>query len=81
MAKVLLRGIQATSGRHGGCRLLIGRNGSLLVGTGDAAVSTNPRNLQSLNGKVLRLNRLTGAPWPGNPYAAPSNRNQRYVLN
>ena len=78
---VLLAGIQATSGRHGGCRLLIGRNGSLLVGTGDAAVSSNPRDLQSLNGKVLRLDRSTGAPWPGNPYVDASNRKQRYVLN
>ncbi len=77
---VLLEGIQATSGRHGGCRLLIGRNGSLLVGTGDAAVGSNPRDLQSLNGKVLRLHRVTGAPWPANPYADASNRNQRYVL-
>ena len=77
---VLLEGIQATSGRHGGCRLLIGRNGSLLVGTGDAAVSGNPRDLQSLNGKVLRLNRVTGAPWPANPYADAGNRKQRYVL-
>jgi glucose/arabinose dehydrogenase len=79
--KVLLEGIQATSGRHGGCRLLIGRNGSLLVGTGDAAVSSNPRDLTSLNGKVLRLNRSTGAPWPGNPYIDAANRKQRYVLN
>ena len=77
---VLLRGIQATSGRHGGCRLLIGRNGSLLVGTGDAAVGTNPRNRNSLNGKVLRLNRTTGKPWPSNPYIDSSNRNRRYVL-
>ena len=79
--KVLLDGIQATSGRHGGCRLLIGRNGSLLVGTGDAAVSSNPRDLTSLNGKVLRLDRSTGAPWPGNPYIDAGNRKQRYVLN
>ena len=33
------------SGRHGGCRLLILRTGALLVGTGDAAIGTNPRNL------------------------------------
>ncbi len=78
--EVLLEGIQATSGRHGGCRLLIGRNGSLLVGTGDAAVGSNPRNLNSLNGKVLRLDRRTGRPWPGNPNADSSNRKRRYVL-
>jgi glucose/arabinose dehydrogenase len=80
-SKVLLAGIQATSGRHGGCRLLIARNGSLMVGTGDAAVSSNPRNLRSLNGKVLRLNRTTGAPWSTNPYIHSTNRKKRYVLN
>jgi glucose/arabinose dehydrogenase len=79
--RVLLKGIRATSGRHGGCRLLITPNGSMLVGTGDAAIGTNPRNLRSLNGKVLRLNPLTGKPWPRNPYPRAANRNQRYVLN
>jgi glucose/arabinose dehydrogenase len=73
--KVLIKGLPSTSGRHGGCRLLIDDAGSLLVGTGDAAVGTNPRDLDSLGGKTLRLDRMTGAPWPGNPFAdAPSNR-------
>ncbi|RYP82840.1 PQQ-dependent sugar dehydrogenase [Nocardioides guangzhouensis] len=79
--RTLLKGIQATSGRHGGCRLLITPNGSLLVGTGDAAVGTNPRNRRSLNGKVLRLNRLTGKPWPENPWPNATSVRQRYVLN
>ena len=70
-SETLLSGIPTTSGRHGGCRLLIARNGALLVGTGDAAVGTNPRNLRSLGGKTLRLNRITGAPWPTNPFIAP----------
>lgn len=77
--RTLLGGIQATSGRHGGCRLLIQRGGPLLVGTGDAAVGTNPRNRSSLNGKVLRLNRMTGKPWPTNPYISSSNTKRRYV--
>ena len=68
------------SGRHGGCRLLITSNGSLLVGTGDAAPSTNPRNLKSLGGKTLRLNRMTGNPWPSNPFANASNRKKRYIF-
>jgi glucose/arabinose dehydrogenase len=76
----LVTGIQATSGRHGGCRLLITRSGALLVGTGDAAVGTNPRNLRSLNGKVLRMNRMTGAPWPANPRIGSPYRKTRYVL-
>ncbi|WP_156409724.1 PQQ-dependent sugar dehydrogenase [Nocardioides sp. Soil796] len=79
-SRVLLSGIQATSGRHGGCRLLIGRGGDLLVGTGDAAVGTNPQNLNSLNGKVLRLNRMTGKPWPTNPFLTSTNLKRRYVL-
>lgn len=70
--KVLVKGLPTTSGRHGGCRLLIAADGSLLVGTGDAAVGANPRNLDSLGGKTLRLNRFTGAPWPSNPYAGAS---------
>jgi glucose/arabinose dehydrogenase len=78
--RVLLRGLPATSGRHGGCRLLIARDGALLVGTGDAATGTNPENLDSLGGKVLRLNRMTGKPLAGNPFAGASGA-RRYVLN
>ena len=55
-------------------------NGALLVGTGDAAQSSNPRNLNSLGGKTLRLDRMTGAPWPTNPFINAANRNQRYIL-
>lgn len=79
LVKRLLAGIPATSGTHGGCRLLIARNGSLIVGTGDATVGTNPRDLDSLGGKTLRLSRFSGAPWKNNPYSSsPSNR--RYVM-
>ena len=60
-------------GRHGGCRLLIASNGALIVGTGDAAIGTNPQDLTSLGGKTLRLNRITGAPWPTNPFISSSN--------
>jgi glucose/arabinose dehydrogenase len=79
--QVLLPGLPASSGRHGGCRLLVDRrNGSLHVGTGDAAIGTNPRDLTSLGGKTLRLNRMTGAPWPSNPYVGAASLRQRYVL-
>lgn len=77
--ETLLAGLPTSSGRHGGCRLLVLRNGALLVGTGDAAVGTNPRDLTSLGGKTLRLNRLTGAPWPTNPFIGADNRRKRYV--
>jgi len=78
----LLGGLPTTSGRHGGCRLLIERDsGALFVGTGDAAHGTNPENLTSLGGKVLRLDRMTGKPWPDNPFSNAKNRNKRYVYN
>ncbi|WP_170219533.1 PQQ-dependent sugar dehydrogenase [Nocardioides litoris] len=77
--RTLLRGLPTTSGRHGGCRLLIARDGSLVVGTGDAAVGTNPRNLRSLGGKTLRLDRFTGKPWRTNPFRKAANRTKRYV--
>jgi glucose/arabinose dehydrogenase len=76
----LLIGIPSTSGRHAGCRLLIAANGSMIVGTGDAATGTNPRNLSSLGGKTLRLSRLTGRPWKNNPYIGSSIGRRRYVM-
>ena len=58
----LLGGIPADPrARHSGCRLLIARDGSLLVGTGDAYVGTNAEDLTSLGGKTLRLNRSPGS--------------------
>ena len=77
--RTLIKGLPTSSGRHGGCRLLITRNGALLVGTGDAAIGTNPRNLSSLGGKTLRLNRVTGKPWPRNPFIKGEGK-RRYVL-
>ena len=78
--RTLIGGFPATTGRHGGCRLLLDRTGpALLIGTGDAAVGTNPRNLDSLGGKVLRVHRDTGAPMPDNPYAGATTA-RRFVL-
>lgn len=77
--KTLVGHFPTSSGRHGGCRLLIARNGALLVGTGDAAVGTNARDLTSYGGKTLRLNRFTGRPWPGNRWAEADSEAQRYV--
>lgn len=75
----LIGGFPTSSGRHGGCRLLITRNGSLLVGTGDAAQGTNPENTKSLGGKTLRLDRFTGKPWPTNAFVNAANRHKRFV--
>lgn len=79
--RTLLAGIPAKSGRHGGCRLLIGQEGALYVGTGDATIGTAPQDRTSLAGKVLRLNRVTGAPWPTNPFRTSSSTTARYVLS
>jgi glucose/arabinose dehydrogenase len=77
--KKLVGHFPTSSGRHGGCRLLIARNGALLVGTGDAAIGTNPRDVTSYGGKTLRLDRFTGDPWPRNRWADAGNKVQRYV--
>ncbi|HCB05540.1 MAG TPA: PQQ-dependent sugar dehydrogenase [Nocardioides sp.] len=74
----LVGGFPTTSGRHGGCRLIVTSDGSLLVGTGDAATGTNPEDLDSLGGKTLRLDRFTGAPWPANPFVNQDGP-RRYV--
>jgi glucose/arabinose dehydrogenase len=79
LKRALLTGLSTTSGRHGGCRLLIAQDGSLVVGTGDAAVGTNPRNLRSLGGKTLQLNRFTGRPWKTNPFRRSPIRAKRFI--
>ncbi len=79
LQRVLIKGLPTSSGRHGGCRLLLLAGGALLVGTGDAATGTNPQNLRSLGGKTLRLDPLTGEPSPGNRWSAAPNVHRRYV--
>lgn len=78
--EVLVSGIPATSGRHGGCRLELGAGGALFVGTGDAAIGRNPQRLDSLGGKVLRVDRYTGAGLPGNPFAGAGDPAKRKVF-
>ncbi|MGB0101627.1 MAG: PQQ-dependent sugar dehydrogenase [Nocardioides sp.] len=74
----LLGGLPATSGRHGGCRLLaVGDR--LYVGTGDAATGSNPRDKTSLGGKTLCLKAKGGRPCGDNPFIRADNHNQRYV--
>lgn len=77
--RTLLSGIQITTGRHGGCRIMAFGNGAMYVGTGDSAVGTNPQDLTSLNGKVLRLKTSTGEPWPTNPFHDAANLQKRYI--
>lgn len=79
VSRTLVSGLPSTSGRHGGCRLLVARDGSLLVGTGDAATGTNPRSLTSLGGKTLRVDRFTGRPWRHNPFRSSKDPRTRLI--
>ena len=78
--RTLVSGFPTSTGRHGGCRVMVARNGSLIVGTGDARRAPTRATSDSLGGKTLRLNRRTGAPWPGTRSSTRRNTNRRYVL-
>jgi aldose sugar dehydrogenase len=75
----LVTGIPLTSGRHTGCRLRFSAKGMLYIGTGDAAVGTNPQRLSSLGGKVLRVHPDGRIPTT-NPFYARGGK-ARYVWN
>jgi glucose/arabinose dehydrogenase len=78
-AGTLVKGMPTGNGRHGGCRLLIATDGSMLVGTGDAQHGRVPEDKRSLGGKTLRLDPETGAPWPTNPFVRAADEHKRYV--
>jgi len=80
--QVLIDNISSVNGNHNGGDLDIGADGFLYIATGDAG--SDPRgdsggggsndaaqDLSLLNGKILRVDRLTGAPAPGNPLSGP----------
>ncbi|MFN0026951.1 MAG: PQQ-dependent sugar dehydrogenase [Acidimicrobiales bacterium] len=81
VADPLVGGLPVSSGRHGGCRLRFDATGALLVGTGDAAIGTNPQDLTSLGGKVLRINAATGGPAAGNPFLSSPNPVTRLIYS
>jgi glucose/arabinose dehydrogenase len=68
-----------SSGRHSGCRPTIAPDGSLLVGTGDTARGAVAQDLNSLGGKVLRVDLATGEAAPGNPFADAQNPAQQLI--
>jgi glucose/arabinose dehydrogenase len=64
----IVTGIPVNQGRHNGCRPRFGPDGMLWIGTGDAAMGTSAQDLNSLGGKVLRVDPNTGNPAAGNPF-------------
>ncbi|TDQ04277.1 PQQ-dependent sugar dehydrogenase [Labedaea rhizosphaerae] len=78
----LLTGLPVNpSGRHSGCRPLLAKDGSLLVGTGDTAQAAIAQDKTQLGGKVLRLDLRTGGPVKDNPFVADPNPKTRLVYN
>jgi aldose sugar dehydrogenase len=79
--KTLIAGIPlstgANAGRHSGCRLRFRSIHRLYVGTGDAVTGTNPQNLHSLAGKVLRVGSDGTIP-KDNPFYSRGG-NARYI--
>ena len=63
----LVGGIPAAS-IHNGCRLRFDTAGYLWISTGDAAAGSGPQDLDSLAGKVLRVNARTGQAAADNPF-------------
>jgi glucose/arabinose dehydrogenase len=76
-ANPLVGGLPSTTGRHGGCRPRFGPDGYLWIGTGDAITGTNPQNLASLGGKVLRVDPQTGGAAAGNPFVGVAGADPR----
>ena len=76
---VLLDNIGSPGGNHNGGDLAVGNDGYLYVSVGDggcnvraigdcAGANHAAQDLSLLNGKILRVNRATGAPAAGNPF-------------
>lgn len=80
---VLLDNIPA-AGNHNGCRLAISPDKKLYITTGDAAAASQAQNLNSLSGKILRIN-LDGTlpadnPTAGSPIWSYGHRNPQGLV-
>lgn len=61
----IVTGMPVSSGRHSGCRVQMGPDGYVWIGTGDAAIGGTAIDHKNLGGKILRVDR-DGKPAPGN---------------
>ncbi|MEP6479230.1 MAG: PQQ-dependent sugar dehydrogenase [Rhodoglobus sp.] len=75
---VILDGLKR-AGNHNGGRIKVGPDGDLYVTVGDAGDSANAQDLDSLNGKILRIELDGGIPadnpFPGSPIYSYGHRN------
>lgn len=76
--RVLLDGIP-NAGRHNGGRIVVGPDGHLWVGTGDAGDTALSQQRENLGGKILRIDLDGGVPadnpFPGSPVYSLGHRN------
>lgn len=76
--KVLLESMQGGA-IHDGCRVKFGPDGYLYITMGEAGDQSLAQNLESLNGKVLRIDREGNVPsdnpFPGSPVFTYGHRN------
>lgn len=63
---------------HSGCRIRVGPDNKLWVTTGDGAIATAPQDINSLAGKVLRVN-LDGTAPSDNPFAGVNGDDRVYT--
>ena len=75
-----MTGIDSTATLHSVAGLRFGNDGSLFVGIGDGngngvgtGTSIKAEDLDLLNGKILRIDPVTGRGVPSNPYYQPGN--------
>ncbi len=77
---ILLDNISSNAGNHNGGDVEVGNDGFLYVAVGDggcdprgnsgcAGSNNGAQDLSLLNGKILRIDRFTAAPAPGNPFS------------
>lgn len=80
--QILIENIPAAQ-YHAGCRLAFGPDQKLYITTGDATDKSTPQNLESLGGKILRLNPDGSVPednpFEGSPVYSYGHRNSQGI--